>query len=137
VTSPLGSAGALHYQLVFKHISSATCTIYGFPGVSFLDSDGNQIGPPAQERTACSRQLVTLAAGANGYATLDITDPGIPPCAGPGTVAHIRVYPPGSYAPASVAPTPGMQVCSSPNTANYTATSVGPVRATPSPGYNT
>jgi Protein of unknown function (DUF4232) len=129
VTSPLGSAGAFHYQLVFKHISSGRCTLYGLPGVSFLESHGNQIGRPAQARTAVSRQLVTLAAAAIGYATLDITDPGIPPCAG-------RVYPPGSYAAAYTAPAPGMQVCASPNTANYTATSIGPVTATSSPGYN-
>jgi hypothetical protein len=136
VTSPLGSAGTFHYQLIFQHISAGTCNLYGFPGVSFLDSRGKQIGPPAQHRTGASRQPVTLATGAQGYATLDITDPGIPPCAGPGTVAEIRVYPPGSYQPASVAPAAGTHVCASPNTANYTASTVGPVAATPSPGYN-
>ena len=136
MASPLGSAGAFHYQLVFRHTSSGTCTLYGFPGVSFLDSHGKQIGPPAQQRTAVSRQLVTLAAGANGYATLDVTDPSIPPCAGAGTVAQIRVFPPGSYTAASIEPASGMVVCTSQNTARYTATSVGPVTAASSPGYS-
>ena len=137
VTSPLGSAGALHYQLVFKNESHSSCTLYGFPGVSFLDDQGHQIGPPAQERTGASRQVVTLVPGMDGYVTLDVTDPGIPPCAGPGTVTLLRVYPPGSYSSADVPPAAGMKVCTSPNTANYIASAVGPVTAAPSPGYNT
>jgi hypothetical protein len=72
--------------------------------VSFLDSQGHQIGPPATEGTAVGRRLVTLTAGSDGYATLDVTDPGIPACAGPGTVASIRVYPPAGYTSAGVAP---------------------------------
>ena len=130
VTSPQGSAGALHYQLVFDNASSTTCTLYGFPGVSFLDSQGHEIGPPAQQGTAVTRQLVTLHPGAQGYARLDVTDPGIPPCAGPGNVAQIRVYPPGSYVASTVTPPPGTQVCTSPNTPDYVATTVGPVAAT-------
>jgi Domain of unknown function (DUF4232) len=136
VTAPLGSAGALHYQLVLGNISSSTCTLYGFPGVSFLDGNGHQIGPPAKEGTTVPRRVVTLAPGSDGYVTLDVTDPGIPPCAGPGTVSRVRVYPPASYAAANVAPAAGMQVCVSPNTPSYTASTVGPVTAAPSPGYN-
>jgi len=136
LTPPLGSAGALHYQLVFKNISSSTCTLYGFPGVSFLDGHGRQIGPPAEEGTAVSRPVVTLTPGSAGYVTLYVTDPGIPPCAGPGTVDRIRIYPSASYTSAEIAPVAGMQVCTSLNAANYTASTVGPVTAAPSPGYN-
>lgn len=136
LTAPLGSAGAFHYQLVFKSISSSACTMFGFPGVSFLDSNGRQIGPPAKEASTAARQRVTLAPGADGYATLDVTDPGIPPCAGPETVARIRVYPPGSYVATSAAPVAGMQVCTSPNTPSYTATKVGPVTGASVSGYN-
>ena len=136
LSDPLGSAGALHYEFRFTNTSLSTCTLYGFPGVSFLDAAGGQIGPAAQEGTAAPRQLVTLPPGATGYATLDVTDPGIPPCAGPGRVADVRVFPPGSYTAALLAPPGVMQVCSSPNTATYVATTVGPVTATPAAGYN-
>lgn len=136
LTAPLGSAGAFHYQLVLRNASSSKCTLYGFPGVSFLDTRGTQIGPPAEEGTTAPRQLVTLAPGGSGFARLDVTDPGIPPCAGPGTVARVRIYPPGSYTSITAAPPPGMVVCTSSNTATYTASTVGPVTAASSPGYN-
>ena len=135
VARPIGSAGSLHYQLVFRNGTSSPCRLYGYPGVSFLDSRGDQIGPPARQGTAVAAQVVTLAPGAEGYVGLDVTDPGIPPCAGPGSVARIRVYPPGSYSAALVAPPAGMQVCTSANTSDYIATTVGPLTAAPSPGY--
>ncbi len=68
--------------------------------------------------------------------TLDVTDPGIPPCAGPGGVTQIRVYPPASYVAAYVTPPFAMQVCTSPNTPTCIGTTVGPVTASPHPGYN-
>ena len=133
-TAAGGSAGAFHYQLVFLNTSASMCTLYGFPGVSFLDSRGHQIGPAAQEGPGAVRQLVRLAPGQNGYTGLNVTDPGIPPCAGPGRVFQIRVYPPASLVPALVTAPAGMQVCTSPNTPNYVASTVGPITAAPSPG---
>jgi hypothetical protein len=136
VTAPLGSAGALHYQLVFANRSAATCTLYGFPGVSFLDARGNPVGPPAEEGTAVARQRVALAPGARGYARLDVGDPSVGACAGTGHVALIRVYPPASKAALVVAPTSDLQVCTSANTSTFTGTTVGPLAPTTSPGYN-
>jgi hypothetical protein len=123
----------LHYQLEFTNTASSTCTLYGFPGVSFLDGSGRRLGPPAEQGSTAAR-TVALAPGETGYARLDVTDPFIPPCAGPGSVAHIRVYPPGSYVATLVAPPGAMQVCTSPNTANFVATTVGPLSATSGPG---
>ena len=134
LSPPLGSAGALHYELVFTNSSASTCTLYGFPGVSFLDQAGHQIGPASQRGNAAPRQLVTLAPAGRAYATLDVTDPGIPPCTGGATVSAIRVYPPGSLASLRVVPTPQMQVCPSANTSNYVATTVGPVSVASSSG---
>lgn len=134
VMPPVGSAGALHYEFTFENVSATTCSLYGFSGVSFQNSEGDQIGPPA-ERGTVAPQFVTLAQGAKGYATLDVTDPGIPPCTGPGTVTEIKVYPPASYRAAYVAPPTGMQVCASPSTPNYVDTTIGPVTATPGPGF--
>jgi Protein of unknown function (DUF4232) len=134
LTAAGGSAGAFHYQLIFNNSSASTCTLYGFPGVSFLDGRGHQIGPAAQEGPAAVRQLVRLAPGQKGYAGMSVTDPGIPPCAGPGNVAQIRVYPPASFVPALVTAPAGMQVCTSPNTASYVASTVAPITAASSPG---
>ena len=136
MTAPLGSAGALHYQLVFTNRSVSTCTLYGFPGVSFLDAHGDQIGPPAAEGTAVGRQPVSLSPRTSGYARLDVSDPTVGPCAGSRRVALIRIYPPASTAALLVAPTSDLQVCASANTSTFVGTTVGPVAAVTSPGYN-
>ena len=91
-------------QLVFHNSSSSTCTLYGYPGVSFLDSAGAQIGPPAERATSAPMKLITLVPGADAYSGLKVTDPGIPPCSGAGTVAHVRVCPPNDTSAGLVAP---------------------------------
>jgi hypothetical protein len=136
VTTPLGSAGSLHYQLTFENGSSSPCTLYGFPGVSFLDSEGHEIGPPSKRGTAVVPKVVELTPGEQGYARLDVTDPGIPPCAGPGAVMRIQVFPPGSYVAEDVVPPFHMSVCTSPDTPNYIDTTISPVTAASSNGYN-
>jgi hypothetical protein len=103
--------------------------MYGYPGVSFLDSSGNQIGAPAQKEGGTTA-TVTLAAGGNAYVSIAVTDPGIPPCAGPGTAAQVRVYPPGETVAAQVPAPPDMLVCTSPNTSAYTSSFVTPVSNT-------
>ena len=124
-----GSAGATHYGLTFHNSGTAPCTMYGYPGVSFLDAGGHQIGDSAQNQGG-SLAKVTLAAGANAYASIAVTDPGIPPCSGSGTVAQVRVYPPGQTVAAQVAAPSGLSVCSSPNTSAYSSSFVTPVSVT-------
>jgi hypothetical protein len=126
---PNGSAGATHYGLTFRNTGTATCTLYGFPGVSFLDSAGHQIGDPAQ-RQGGSPLTVTVGPGASAYASVAVTDPGIPPCSGSTAAAQVVVYPPGETHAASVAAPSGLKVCSSPNTSAYLSSTVSPVSST-------
>ncbi len=43
-----GAAGTIYYPLGFTNASSAPCTMYGYPGVSFVTSPGGTvIGAPA------------------------------------------------------------------------------------------
>jgi hypothetical protein len=134
LTPPLGSAGALHYQLLFENISGFVCNLSGLPGVSFLDSTGEEIGPPAQEATAAS-QLVSINPGDTADARLDVTDPSIAPCSGSGSVTLVRVYPPDSYTAVYVMPTFNMEMCNSSNSANYVDSTIGPIASSSSPGY--
>ncbi len=127
--TPNGSAGATHYGLTFRNTGTAACTLYGFPGVSFLDSSGHQIGDPAQ-RQGGSPATVTVAAGASAFASVAVTDPGIPPCTGSTPAAQVRVYPPGETHAAAVTAPSGLLVCSSPNTSAYLSSTVTPVSAT-------
>ena len=127
--SPNGSAGAIHYTLTFQNTGSTPCTLFGYPGVSFLSASGTQIGEPAQ-REGGTPTTVTVAAGASAYASVAVTDPGIPPCSGSGTAAQVKVYPPGETHAATLATPAGMLVCSSPNTPAYRSSTVTPVSAT-------
>lgn len=128
--SPNGTAGAIHYGITFHNTGSSTCTLYGYPGVSFLAAGGGQIGAPAQREGNLTPATVTLAAGGNAYSSVAITDPGIPPCSASATATQVRIYPPGETHSALVAAS-GVPVCSSPNTPNYSSAIVAPVTVSP------
>ncbi|MFJ6002966.1 DUF4232 domain-containing protein [Arthrobacter sp. NPDC092385] len=91
-----GAAGSVYRSLVLTNASDRECTVQGFPGVSFVDASGTQIGAAA-DRDGSAAALVTLAPGASATATLRQVnaqnygaDCELTPSAG------LRVYPPGS-----------------------------------------
>jgi len=127
--APNGSAGATHYGLTFHNTGTAACTLYGFPGVSFLDTGGHQIGAPAQRPSGTALTTVTLMVGGDAFSSVAVTDPGIPPCSGSTAAAQVRVYPPGETRSTTIPAPSGLQVCSSPNTAAYLSSIVTPVSA--------
>ena len=105
----IGSAGHFNYELQFRNAGTVTCTMTGFPGVSFLDGSGNPIGAPAQRNTL-TYSTITVAPGASGYAHLAVVDTSVQNC--PAAPAHeIRVYPPNETTALTV-PVSGLQVCS-------------------------
>jgi hypothetical protein len=96
------AAGSSYYPIVFTNISGAACTLYGYPGVSFVaGAGGSQIGIPATENPAHPRQLITLAPGQAGHAELQVVNAENYPQANCGMVAAhwLRVYPPNQTAP--------------------------------------
>ena len=136
-----GAAGHTYYPLDFLNTGEAACSLYGFPGVSFLNATHTTIGTVTSQESNEQPTTVTLPAGGYVVATLAVTDPGIPPCSGSATASFVRVYPPGSFS-ASFIPITGVSVCSSPSTASYQDSFVAPVAAANSsnegPGpYNT
>jgi len=66
------SAGHAYYEFQFSNIGRSTCTLYGYPGVSQLNSAGHQIGLPASHYG--SRVSVTLAPGATAHVVLVVVD---------------------------------------------------------------
>ena len=42
-----GAAGTIYYPLEFTNISGHTCSMHGYPGVSAIGQNGNQLGSPA------------------------------------------------------------------------------------------
>jgi hypothetical protein len=103
-----GGAGAgmsqNHIGLQLRNVGSSSCTVYGYPGVSWVaGADGNQVGAAAARQSVDSgsaEKTVTLAVGAVASAQLDIVDAAVLPkseCK-PVPVRGLRVYPPGEKA---------------------------------------
>jgi hypothetical protein len=96
-----GAAGSTIVPVEFKNTSSSTCSLYGYPGVSFVTGPGgSQIGNSAGEDNATPRQLVTLAAGSTAHALLQVAvAQNYPPSRCHLAHAHwLKVFPPGQTA---------------------------------------
>jgi hypothetical protein len=91
------AAGSTFYPIVFTNTSGATCSLYGYPGVSFVTASGAQVGVAATEEPVFPRRLVSLAAGASAYAELQVAVAQNYPASlcSPVTVHRLKVYPPG------------------------------------------
>jgi hypothetical protein len=93
-----------HIGLRFRNSGSSSCTLDGYPGVSWVaGTDGHQVGAAAQrqsDNSGSAEQAVTLAPGALASAPLDIVDAAVIPPAEckPVPVRGLRVYPPGQTA---------------------------------------
>jgi len=46
VTNSQGAAGTIYSHLTFTNKSAIACTMTGYPGVSFVDGAGHQVGAP-------------------------------------------------------------------------------------------
>jgi hypothetical protein len=121
VVVPSGSgnaaAGSAYYPIQFSNTSGSACTLYGYPGVSFVSAaGGSQIGAAATRNPTLPAQLISLSPGQTVHATLQVVDALNYPSAGCGPVtAHwLKIYPPNQTAPVYVSFT--AQTCSKPKT---------------------
>jgi hypothetical protein len=111
------AAGSSYYPVQFANTSSSPCTLYGYPGVSFVTAvGGSQIGIPATRNPALAARLVTLSPGQTVHAELQVADAqNYPPADCHLVTAHwLKVYPPNQTAPVYVTFT--AQTCSKPKT---------------------
>jgi Protein of unknown function (DUF4232) len=121
VSVPTGTgnaaAGSSFYPIQFVNTSSSSCTLYGYPGVSFVTAvGGSQIGIPATRNPTLAATLLTVAPGQTVHAELQVVDALNYPSGDCGLVtAHwLKVYPPNQTAPVYVSFT--AQTCSKPKT---------------------
>jgi Protein of unknown function (DUF4232) len=98
-----GTAGSIYQVIDFTNISNLSCTLYGYPGISFAStgSSGGQIGLAAKENPTPPRELVTLAPGATANALLRIVEAGnfSPSTCGMVTAHWLVIYPPNQTTP--------------------------------------
>ncbi|MCU4183585.1 DUF4232 domain-containing protein [Acidiferrimicrobium sp. IK] len=124
-----GAAGSTYVPLYLANSGPSTCTLSGYPGVSYVGGgNGTQIGAAATRDPSTPVATVSLAPGQRAQSQLRLIDPYdfdtstckmVP-------VQGFRVYPPGQTAAAFVKD-PG-QACSS-TTLPQPALFVGAVRA--------
>jgi hypothetical protein len=103
--SASGTAGSVYQYIEFKNVSAASCTLYGFPGVSLLGGrPARQIGAAATRAPNSRPSLVTLAPGGMASALMRVTDALNYPAATCHPVASttLRVYPPNQTVPQTV-----------------------------------
>lgn len=99
-----GTPGSTYTVVDFTNISGVTCTLYGYPGVSFTASKSGsqvQVGAAATESQAPERELVTLAPRAVANALLQIVHAGTYPAykCDPVTADYLQIYPPNQTTP--------------------------------------
>lgn len=110
-----GAAGSVYEPIVFTNNGTGTCTLTGYPGVSFLATkSGPQVGVAAARNTQHAAASVSLAPGATASAMLQVANEGNYPAATckPTTVTGLRVYPPGETQAAYVAFSQPQKACS-------------------------
>jgi hypothetical protein len=110
-TQSNGAAGTIFYTLNFTDVG-AKCTLRGYPGVSALGRNHQQLGKAATRNNGTTVKTVTLV-GANGggpakantaHSTVGIVDTGAlsPGACHPTTASGLRIYPPNQSASAFV-----------------------------------
>lgn len=93
-----------HTGVQLRNVGSSSCTLYGYPGVSWVaGANGHQVGAAATRAADVSgpkEKVITLAPGALASAPLDIVAAGVMPRSqcDPVPVKGLRVYPPGEKA---------------------------------------
>jgi hypothetical protein len=94
-----GAAGTIYTAILFKNLSRTSCTLTGFPGLSFLDAHGKQVGPAAARDPRPVRTL-TIAPGKTIFSSMGIAEAANYPTSmcKPATATKARIYPPGNTA---------------------------------------
>lgn len=97
-----GAAGSTYQVIDFTNTSSASCTLYGYPGVSLTTgtAPGTQVGAAAERSTAAGPSVVKLAAGQTANALLRITQALNYPTStcSPTKTAYLQIFPPNQTA---------------------------------------
>jgi len=95
-----GAAGTLYTDVMLTNTSSSPCSLYGYPGVSFVAAPGgSEIGAAANRNPVSPAQLIKVAPGAQVNFLMGLTDVGVYPVSQchPTSVSWLRIYPPGAY----------------------------------------
>lgn len=90
------AAGSTYFPLDFTNVSASACTLYGYPGLSYVTDAGSQIGNAATRNPSVTPATVTLAPGDVAHATVQVADTAnFPPSVcKPVKTSWLKIYPP-------------------------------------------
>jgi Protein of unknown function (DUF4232) len=114
-----GAAGSTFVPIVFTNTSGSSCSLFGYPGVSFVTGQGgSQIGLAAQRDSTQPAQNIVLAAGGVAHAVLRVVQAANFPAASCqiATASTLKIFPPEQTAPLYLAYS--AKTCSSNSTAD-------------------
>jgi hypothetical protein len=97
-----GAAGSTFVPIVFTNTTGSSCTLFGYPGVSFVTGQGgSQVGSAAQRDPTQPARSIVVAAGGVAHATLRVVQAANFPAASckPTAVSTLKIFPPGQTAP--------------------------------------
>jgi Protein of unknown function (DUF4232) len=97
-----GAAGSVYQVIDFTNIGTASCSLYGYPGVALAGGTPvTQIGAAASRSTQTAPSLVTLTPGATANALLRITQAENYPqsTCNPVASTYLQIYPPNQTTP--------------------------------------
>ncbi len=86
--------GHSFWQVQISNVGHHACTLFGYPGVSAVNSSGHQVGKPAGH--SGHKATVTIPAGGTSHFVLSVTDPFIV-CAHPVHATDLKVFAPGQF----------------------------------------
>ncbi|WP_436531339.1 DUF4232 domain-containing protein [Actinoplanes sp. HUAS TT8] len=92
-----GAAGTVYAPLIFTNTSDRTCTLYGYPGVSWVTgNNGTQVNDPFKRSEQRKKATVTIKPGGTANAVLQQANVGVfdkAECK-PESIRGLRIYPP-------------------------------------------
>jgi hypothetical protein len=97
-----GAAGSVYQVIDFTNIGTASCSLYGYPGIALAGgSPVTQIGAAASRSPQAGPALVTLKPGAVANTLLRITEAQNYPTSkcSPAASTYLQIYPPNQTTP--------------------------------------
>ena len=101
-----GAAGSTFIPIVFTNTTGSSCSMFGYPGVSFVTGQGgSQIGSAAMRDSTQPARTIVLAAGGVAHATLRVVQAlnFTPAACKPVTANTLKIFPPGQTDPLYIA----------------------------------
>ena len=105
-----GATGNWAFPIIFRNVSHNACSLYGYPGVSWITASGAVIGVPARQvqDPASPASTVNLSSGQSAYSVVEVPTVANQESLGCRSIqaAGIRVYAPGSTSAILITPSP-------------------------------